>query len=35
MAKYQQGRDLRVTNESCWKGNDDWLPSGVDTKKEK
>lgn len=23
MAKYEQGRDPRVTNESCWKAQDD------------
>lgn len=25
MARYQQGRDPRVTNESCWKSTDDNL----------
>ncbi len=27
MALYKEGRDPRVTNESCWKGNDDWIPN--------
>ena len=36
MAKYQQGRDPRVTNESCWKGPmDNLLPNPPqDTKHE-
>ena len=27
MALYKQGRDPRVTNESCWKGNDNLIPN--------